>query len=330
MGDPAADLSLRAHPSWRARLEARWARRIQVRPTRVGLGFTLLLVAVLLAAVNSGNNLLYVVLAGQLAILVLSNLLAEMNLRGLELHRRLPPEIHAGQAAPGACVLVNRRKRLGAWTVHIEELDGGEAHGLVLYLPPGQEAPASVRWRLPRRGLQTLGRVRLWSEHPFGLVRRSLDLSLPAEVLVFPAPGEVRAATPDLVAGSTREDLRHRGREGDFQSLRPYQAGDPLRDLHWPTTARTGRPMVVERAAAGSPEVLIRVEDEVGARWERALSRAAGEIDRHSRRGDAVGLVLEGQVLAPNRGDGWRRRLLSRLALAPVRDPSSAAEEGPG
>lgn len=301
------------------RLRARWSRRVRVRPTRAGVGYIVLLLGVLLAAVNTGNNLLYVVLAGQLAVLVISNLLAEVNLRGLEVQRSLPPEVFAGQAALGGFELVNLRRRGPAVTVHVEDLDAGGAHGLVAVVAAGERATVPVRWRFPRRGLASLDRVLLWSDFPFGLVRRSVVLSLSAEVLVYPAPVDGRSSIPSLVGGATREDPRRRGREGDFQSLRPYRPGDPLRDLHWPTMARTRRPMVVERGAAGAPQVVIQVEEADGERWERALSRAAGEVERHARRGDAVGMVLEGQLLEPRTGDAWRRRLLTLLALAEPR-----------
>ena len=300
-------------------LRDRRSRRVRVRPTWAGGGYIALLIGVLLAAANTGNNLLYVVLAGQLAVLVLSNLLAEVNLRGLELDRRLPPEVFAGQAALGSFELYNRRRRGPAVTVHLEELSEGRARGLATVVEAGEEASVPVRWHFSNRGLVALDRVRLWSDFPFGLVRRSMVFSMPAEVLVYPQPVEGRSGVPALVGGATREDPRRRGREGDFQSLRPYQPGDPLRDLHWPTTARTRRPMVVERSAAGAPEVVIRVEDAEGERWERALSRAAGEVERHARRGDAVGMVLDGQLLEPRTGDAWRRRLLTRLALAEPR-----------
>jgi uncharacterized protein (DUF58 family) len=307
-------------PDWLALPLAAWRRRlgprVHVRPTRTGLAYIVLVLGVLVAAVNTGNNLLYLVLSAMLALLVLSNLLAELNLRGLEVRRSLPVEVFAGHPAPGAFELHNLRRRFPAVTVHIDELDGGGARGLVLLLPPGEQAPAPVHWLLPRRGMARLGAVRLWSEFPFGLVRRWIDQPLAEQVLVYPAPAEGRGALPGLGLGTTREDPRRRGREGDFQSLRPYQPGDPIRDLHWPTAARTGKAMVVQRGAEAAPQVLIRVEEARGERWERALSIAAGEVERHARRGDAVGILLGGSRLEPRTGEAWRRRLLTELALA--------------
>lgn len=302
-----------------AALEARFGPWVRMRPTRTGAGYLVLLAGVLFAAVNTGNNLLYVVLAGQLGVLVLSNVLAEVNLRGLRLARILPAEVFAGEPAVGAYEVTNLRRLGPAVTVHVEELDEGGAHGLFAVVGPGRVAEAPARWRLQRRGRRSLDRVRIWSDFPFGLVRRSLDLSLPVDILVYPPPLEGRGSRPELSVGATREDPRRHGREGDFQSLRPYRPGDPLRDLHWRTTARMGRPMVVERAAAGAPEVVVRVDEQQGERWERALGLAAGEIELHVRRGDAVGLAMGDQVFQPRTGEAWRRHLLTRLALAPER-----------
>ncbi|MCB9777508.1 MAG: DUF58 domain-containing protein [Alphaproteobacteria bacterium] len=307
-------------------LDGAWRERVRVRPTRAGGAYVLILAGVLFAAVRTGNNLLYVVLAAQLAVLVLSNLLAEVNLRGLEVRRHLPGELFAGSGGVGAFELVNRRGRFSAVAVRVEEVDAGEASGLALLVPPQDRAMAPARWRLPARGVHHLGRVSVWSEYPFGLVRRSRVIDLPAEVLVYPAERDGPPGQQSLDLGLSREDPLRRGREGDFQTLRPYQPGDPLRDLHWPTTARTRRPMVVVRSGVGAPEVLVRVPELSGQAWERALSRAVGRIERHCRQGDAVGLQIEGQLLEPRTGPAWRRQLLTRLALASIR----AAPPGAG
>ena len=71
-----------------------------LRPTRPGWVFFALTFGVGFAALNTGNNLLYMVLSLLLAFLVLSGVLSESALRGVRIRRRLPREIHAGRAAP--------------------------------------------------------------------------------------------------------------------------------------------------------------------------------------------------------------------------------------
>lgn len=106
---------------------------------------------------------------------------------------------------------------------------------------------------------------------------------------------------------------------GGFRGLRRYVPGDPLRDLHWPTTARTGKPMIIMRNQEVSDEVVVDVMEHSGTAWERSLSRAAGQVVHHSTVGHAVGLRMAGRVFGPRTGDAWRRHLLGLLARAPRR-----------
>ena len=81
----------------RSALSRRVARRLRpprvLRPTRAGWVFFGLTFGVGFAALNTGNNLLYLVLSLMLAFLVLSGALSESALRGITVQRILPGEI---------------------------------------------------------------------------------------------------------------------------------------------------------------------------------------------------------------------------------------------
>jgi uncharacterized protein (DUF58 family) len=294
--------------------------RVHVRPTREGLWMVGVTGAVMLAAVNTGNNLLYAILAVLLAVLLVSNLLAEWNLRGLSVSRVPPAEVFAGAPATCALMVRNRRRWGRSWTLLLTELgDDGDplAEGWVACLPPGEEAAAPLRLRFPRRGPQRLGRVRVESAFPFGLMRRWRHVAVPDEVLVFPRPLEGASGGAQRGRGREHADPRVRGGEGDLRGIRPYVPGDPLRDVHWATSARVGAPMVVEREGQRAEEVLVAVDPR--APRELAISRATGELLRHFRGGAAVGLELDGVRFPPRAGEAWRRQLLCALAVAPER-----------
>lgn len=303
--------------------QARARRRVRARPTREGAWFLLLLLAVVLAALNTGNNLLYMVLGSLLAALVLNNVLAEWNLRGLRLERRLPDEAWAGRGAPGAIVVHNARRLGAAWSLGVQER-GGEpgapiATGRALRVGAGERVEVPTRWTFPERGEVRLEVLVVESTFPFGLMRRWRELPAPAALLVFPRPEPGLARRRMSGAGRARPQQARAGTGGEFRGLRPYVAGDPLRDLHWPTTARTGKPMVVVRNQEVSDEVVVDVMERDGPAWERSLSRAAGQVMHHAGAGHAVGLRMGGRVLAARTGDAWRRHLLGLLARAPRR-----------
>ena len=321
---------------WRAWLARVRARRVRARLTVEGWWFSALMVGVLVAALNTGNSLLFLVLAAQCAALVLSNVLAEWNLRGLGVARRLPSELFAGQPSPGALVLHNRRRIGAAFAVHLAELGDPLppdprplrrapprprlAEAAVAHAAPGARVEAPTRWVFSARGPARLSAIEVSSTFPFGLVRRWRELPAPAELLVYPVPAGGPPAWGVAAAAGARPVPHLRGRSGDFEGLRGYVPGDPLRDLHWPTTARTGKPMVVQRSAERADEVMVEVADLSGPAWEAALSRATGAVVRHFRLGHAVGLAMGGRRLSPAPGELWRRHLLGLLAVAPTRE----------
>lgn len=292
----------------------------RVAPTREGWGFLALVAGVLFGAVNTGNNLVYLVLGVLLALLVVANVLAEWNLRALEVERRLPPELFAETPGEGTFVLRNRRGRGAAWLVELRETEGAEARALVEWCPPGGDVEVPAAWTFPGRGVARLRAVRVQSSFPFGFVRRWRDLPLPGEVLVFP-----RAAhrpTPALPAGPGDEPTARGAAadDGEFAGLRPWRPGDPLRRVHWPTSARVGSPMIVARTAEGAERLELRLDPALtGDPREDAIRRLTGRVEAHFARGDAVGLEVDAEVLPARAGGVWRRRLLTALALAEAR-----------
>ena len=302
-----------------------WTRRVRVRPNRDGLWFIALLFGVLAAAVNTGNNLLYVVLACLLSLLVVANVLAEVNLRGVVVRRELPDEVFAETPAAGFLVIRSRRPRGQSWTIHVEDLaaidldvdtDGAPvlAQGVALVIPPNGEVRVPVRWVFSERGPARLGVLRVSSSFPFGILRRSRTLVHNESLLVYPRPGEGGANGRSAAQGVFVDDPSRKGTSEDVIGFRAYVPGDSLRDIHWTTSARSAQPMVVQRAGQVSREVVIRLDVAQGPALEAALRRATGAVLAHLSRGHAVGLELPSEVLPPRAGPHWRRRLLDRLA----------------
>lgn len=292
----------------------------RVRPTLAGAWFLAIVLGVLVAALNTGNNLVYLVLAALLCLLVVNNLLAEWNLRGLEVSRVLPAELYAGAPAEGQLVVENRRRWGDAFAVEVEEQDGGRARAVVPHVRALASTAVPATWRFEGRGTRSMSSVRVGSAYPFGLLRRYRDLPVPDEVLVYPHPE--RDVPPTAAAGDGPGAASRGGADatGELLGLRAYQPGDPVRRVHWPTSARVGVPMVTLRAGEHGSEAFVTVDERLaGAARERAIARAAGRVLWHCERGDAVGLEADGQRIGVATGAAHRRRLLTTLALLPER-----------
>ena len=103
-----------------------WQRiRRRLRPprrltfTREGRIIVILSVGVGFAAINTGNNLLYLLLGWLLSFIVASGELSEQTLRGLTVERRPPPRIHAGEPFLMEVVIKNAKPRRASYSIEV-------------------------------------------------------------------------------------------------------------------------------------------------------------------------------------------------------------------
>lgn len=87
--------------------------------TRAGIIYVLVTLVIGIAALNTGNNLLYIVVAAMLAAILVSGVVSAWVLRWLELDVRLPEHVCAGRAVVGRIVLRNPRKWLPSFSVRV-------------------------------------------------------------------------------------------------------------------------------------------------------------------------------------------------------------------
>lgn len=295
------------------------ARRRGARLTREGWILAVLTVGVGIAGVVSGNNVLILVVSGLVAVWIVDAVLGPWNLRQLEVRRDLPGELFAEQAGRGSFRVRNRRRWLPSVAVHVSEDRGGGAEGWLHRLGPGEEVHVPAGWHFPGRGPAALGRIRLQTGFPFGLWTRWREHERTAEVLVYPRPRPAEPRVKPGAAGAEGPQAAGRGAIGDLDGLREYREGDAPRRIHWPTSARVGVPVIMQRTDEQADRVTVQVRNLHGRAWEHELSRACGEVLRAFHRGCRVGLELPDGRFEARGGPAWRRTLLEILARQPDR-----------
>ena len=151
--------ALSSRTRWLERVR-RWLRPPRtLRPTRAGWAFFAITFGVGFAALNTGNNLLYLVLSLMLAFLVLSGVLSESALRGISVRRRLPRELFAETSCTVGLEITNQQRRVPAFAVQVEDRarEGDAAQraagrGFALRVGPGETEPRVYRCVPGRRG----------------------------------------------------------------------------------------------------------------------------------------------------------------------------------
>lgn len=274
------------------------ARRVRLRPTRIGLAAGLVAVAIVGAAVNTGNNLLYLLSSLMLTALPVSAVLARRVLRQVRVGLLLPEETTAGDRA--AAGLRVRAGQAGAAGLRLVPVDAEAEAATVPWLEPGATAVRKLELETRRRGPLPV-RLRIECLFPWGLLVGRVE-GPSGELLVLPRPVAGAEAPRTLAAAvEGRESLRP-GRSQDLLEIRDYRPGDDARAIDWKATARRERPMVRQGTQEQDSRVAIVVDparpggerapaDEA---VELAISRAAGAVRELRGAGRQVRLVLPG------------------------------------
>lgn len=316
----------------------------RLRFTREGRYFVAITVGIGLAAINTGNNLLYLLLGWLLSVIIASGALSEVSMRGLKVSRRPPPRVFARQPFLMEISVENVKDSLSSYSIEIEDLLDYEPLDKKCYflkIPHGRVQRTSYRHAFGKRGMYRFSGFRIGTKFPFALFRKTRDVDEPGEVLVFPTiyPVPVPVPRARTVGGSVAVKL---GRRGEFFGLREYRHGDDRRDVHWRSSARSGRLLVREYQEEAQKRATIFVDnalpmDQSGKRTpgetealERAISLAGSLASAYLTTDHAVQLVARGTHVPFAVGQSQLTRILKALALLPTvtdETPFSAASD---
>lgn len=167
---------------------------------------------------------------------------------GLEVERRAPAETFQGEEVMVELVVAGRGRgvRLG---LEIDDAHVARTRVAVPSLAPGERAVIGTMRRASRRGPNVSSAVVVRSSAPFGVAERRRSLAVPGSTLVYPKLVRL-GALPIVDALPTQEHAIHatprRGMGPEYLGIREYRAGDSMRHVHWPSTARHDALMVRE------------------------------------------------------------------------------------
>jgi uncharacterized protein (DUF58 family) len=275
---------------------AQWLRS-RTTVCREGWYYLAIMAMVFAGAMIKEVNLLLILGGMMLGPLLFNWRAVHLTLKGLELKRKSPQAVCAGDPLTVGMRLINGRKYFGSWAVTVEEeihrqSEAAPNHSLFSYgpkekalhtavyfsyVPAGQERTGTYRGRLFERGKYILGPVRISTRFPFGLFGRSISVPERDTIYVYPRLGRLTrnwlARHRQALAGSDRRERRP-GPEGDFYGIREWRSGDAMRLVHWRSSARTGKLVVRQFEQPRNRDVAVILD-----LWQR---EKAGPTDREN------------------------------------------------
>ena len=276
------------------RTPLRWlAYRLDYRVTREGIVYLAGIFIIALAALNTGNNLLFMTLACLLAGILISGLLSQIVLSGVELRLDLPEHIFANQPVMALAELANHKLRLPSFSLRLVGAKAGAARRgkskaaapqasdilttpvYFPYLPPRQQSRQAVQLFFPQRGVYRQDSIGLQTRFPFGFLEKTRRVESKMQAIVYPsvAPSEEFYEILPLVTGELESFTRGRG--NDLYSIRDYQTFDSARHVDWKASARTGSLQVREFAREDERRVLLVLDPAIPADGKPQAARNA-------------------------------------------------------
>jgi uncharacterized protein (DUF58 family) len=276
-------------PALARRARIPWiATRVDYRVTREGIIFLVAVFVVALAALNTGNNLLFLILGCLLAAIIASGVVSRITISGIELQLELPDHVFAGVPAPAVVELRNLKQALPSFALTVTNLASSKRPvapaGVLLdrpvyfpYLPRKQSVRNHVDLLFPRRGIHRQDALGLRSRFPFGFLEKTRRLPAAAEVVVFPSIHATDTFYEVLPLLSGELESYQRGRGHDLYAIRNFVESDNARFVDWKATAKSGALKVREFAREDERRVLIALDTApvAGDKFERAVSFCA-------------------------------------------------------
>jgi uncharacterized protein (DUF58 family) len=290
-----------------------------IRITRAGWFYILLTIFLGVSGINTGNNLIYLIVAAFLSFMGVSGFFGKRNISAIDVRLELPGEIYANTDVPVKITIRNKRRFLPAFLIRVH-LSQNEV--LCPFVDVKGEATTYLTLSFHERGHVKIGTMYLSSVFPFNFFVRYRTIPGVYDALVF--PGVKKCDSLGLFERERRyrgeQALERTGYEADIISVRDYIEGDPIKYIHWKASAKTGRLKTKELSSLSHRPIVIDFDAIPIRDVEERISCVTYVLLKLFRQNIPVGLRISGAVHKPPKAGGegtkaLRFAMLTKLAL---------------
>jgi uncharacterized protein (DUF58 family) len=222
-----------------------------------------LLLGIGFAAVNTGSNLLFLLLSMMISFLLLDGAMAAWAIARIQVHRQHPLRARANETFLVNLRVTSRQRRGVVFSVEARDQIGKAPFRRSCFfvrLEPGESREIAYRCEMAHRGRLQFTGVAVSTRFPFGFLEITQVFSLPGVMLIWPQP--YPAEIPDVLSTETGySDWQSRKRyPGDFHQVRPYQESDDPRYISWKLSAAKGELQVRENEEPSQREVRVLLD----------------------------------------------------------------------
>jgi uncharacterized protein (DUF58 family) len=221
---------------------------VTVEFTREGLVFIFLSLAIGAAAVNTGNNILYLIFSLMLGLIVVSGIFSRRILAGLSAKIEFPSHIFSEVSVPCYVTVNNKKTHLPSIGVRfvLKNPSFSPVGKYFFYIPPSEKVSGFMPIVFPRRGVHVLKEMELRTRFPFSFLIKVRRIQIDQTIRVYP---RIYRISDDVLARFTEGILHespYRGDSAQLLHLRDYNPLDSSKRIHWKASAKTEKFFVKE------------------------------------------------------------------------------------
>jgi uncharacterized protein (DUF58 family) len=277
----------------------------KLKVTREGKYYLGITLGVGFAAINTGNNLLYLLLGMLLSLMLVSGVMSDLSLRRLTVTRRLPVRAQVGRAHLVEIEVYNHKNRVPSYAIEVEDLRAGQPADkrcFFLKISPSSAQVAAYRRTPARRGRDRHTGFRIATRFPFGLFEKSREVDAEGELIIYPAVDAVRLTSEESGRRDGGVGANGRGSGDETYALRPMRQGDDPRDIYWRKSTVRDQLILRERSRETRPDIEAIIDpvrpteasdngpraEAFNQQFEKRIREVASRAVAHIKRGDGV------------------------------------------
>jgi len=321
--------------------------------TYQGILYLVMLILLSAAALNTSNNLLFIILATMISAFIVSSVVSRSSLKQVSLSLQVPENVFEGERVPVKVSIRNTKRIFPSFSICVEDIDSKASSSIMgfikkltgrkrvkkldthaaihhgfhpsAYFPilrPGETHSELTVQSFPHRGLYKLEGVKASTRFPFGLFRHSERIGVNGKVLVYPSVKDISTYfhrlpfLPGLLEGMQK------GHGENLFSIRPYMEGESARIIDWKATAKTTEMMSREFAREEEYKFCLILDTQTHAQkkeeyweeFEKAVSLAASIAAHFIDRGAGIEFLTPYAHISHGTGMEHLYRILGFLA----------------
>lgn len=289
-----------------------WAR---TSPTKEGVVFIILCFIVGFSALNTNNNLLYLIFGVMLSLMVISGIISMINLSRIDIKLAGTPEIYALTPSEIVFKLTNQKPFIPSLSLTLEM---GDNRSFLIYLPAHSPRLVSMNCFFNTRGWNNLPEMNIYTRFPFGFFKKWIRVEIKnSKILVFPNIHKIKLEkNSDL--DYTGDDKSYKtGHSEELKSIRDYSAGDNVKDVDWKSTAKLNKLMVKEffDNETKSAKIVFEPRGIKLKNLEQYISEKASLLNEYIKLGFSVDFITSNKIYRTICNKNQMNKVLTFLAL---------------